>query len=63
MTQASLHLTVLDADEERRRALAKIYSLLIKLAEKAQDTKTATETLLPEEKSVPLKENTPPPDV
>jgi len=47
----------LDQDTEKRRALAKVYSLLIKLAE---DIETASpETCQNEEDAVPSQQNTP----
>lgn len=55
MMQANFY--PLDNDIERRRALAKIYSLLIKLAEEIENAPSETSQV--EEDSVPLKQNIP----
>ena len=55
MTQ--LNSSPLDTDAERRRALAKIYSLLIKLVEEKQAI--SIETDLEQEDPEPLKTNNP----
>lgn len=47
----------LDKDTEKRRALAKAYSLLIKLAEDLETT--SSETSQDKEDTVPLQQNTP----
>ncbi|MBI5932707.1 MAG: hypothetical protein HY867_03280 [Chloroflexi bacterium] len=48
----------LDNDTERRRALAKIYSLLIKLTEEIENA--SSETNQGKEDTAPLKQNIPP---
>ena len=55
-------------DEERRRALAKIYALLVKLADKAEKSASSSEVNVSAEEtkekfSVPLKSNIPPTEV
>ena len=49
----------LDKDIERRRALAKVYALLIKLAEETENVHS-DKNQEKEEVSVPLKNNIPP---
>ena len=44
--------TQIDQDSERRRALAKVYDLLIKLAEEADNQKTLPDTVIAEEGSI-----------
>ena len=53
----------LPEDEERRRALAKVYALLIKLADKKEKSAKLSETDDSIEKSVPLKSHIPPSEV
>lgn len=53
-----------DKDEERKRALAKIYALLIKLADEVKNRTTSSEINSNEQKitqtiSVPLQKNIP----
>jgi hypothetical protein len=62
MTRTNFSLPTLDIEEERQRALAKIYSLLIKLAERAENRTTKPDILSEKvvEPTVPLKENIPP---
>ena len=54
-------ITPIDNDTQRRRALAKVYELLIKLAEKREKQKALPETVEEQEVevSVPLKNNIP----
>ena len=61
MTHSISVFSHLDPDIERKRALAKIYSLLIRLAEEKENKKEPSETVKVEEETlVPLKNNIPP---
>ncbi len=61
MISTNSSFTPIDKDIQRRRALAKVYSLLIKLAEEKANTKELSETVKAEvETSVPLQNNIPP---
>ena len=62
MISANSSFTPKDKDLQRRRALAKVYELLIKLAEEREKQKALPETPKQEEVevSVPLKNNIPP---
>ena len=53
--------TKTDIDAQRRRALGKVYALLIRLAEEREKQKTLPETTKQEEveATVPLKNNIP----
>ena len=56
----SFSFSVLNKDQERRRALAKIYALLVKLADEAENRATppvieSEEEKVTEPTSVPLK--------
>jgi hypothetical protein len=61
MISTNSSFTPIDKDIQRRRALAKVYSFLIKLAEEKENKKEPSETVKAEEKtSVPLQNNIPP---
>lgn len=61
MISTNPSLIPIDDDLQRRRALAKVYELLIKLAEEREKQKALPETTKQEEVevSVPLKKNIP----
>ena len=52
--------TPIDKDPQRRSALAKVYALLIKLAEEQESQTESPEKDSSEEVSVPLQKNIPP---
>ncbi len=61
MISTNSSFTPTDKDTQRRRALAKVYELLIRLAEEREKQKAIPETTKQEEieVSVPLKNNIP----
>jgi hypothetical protein len=61
MISTNSSFTPIDKDAQRRRALGKVYALLIKLAEEREKQKALPETAKQEEVevSVPLKNNIP----
>jgi hypothetical protein len=61
MTTNNFQMTKIDPDTERRRALAKVYEFLLKLAESAKGQQEASiPTNKAEIEAVALKENIPP---
>jgi hypothetical protein len=62
MTTNNFQMTKIDPDAERRRALGKIYSLLLKLAEKEENQPSLTEVTVEENttKSDSISQNIPP---
>jgi hypothetical protein len=61
MTTNNFQMTKIDPDAERRRALAKVYEFLLKLAESAKGQQEASIPTNKEEiEAVALKENIPP---
>ena len=61
MISNNTSFTQIDIDTQRRRALAKVYALLLRLAEEREKQKALPETAKQEEVevSVPLKKNIP----
>ena len=61
MISTNSSFTQIDIDTQRRRALGKVYALLIRLAEEREQQKALPETAKQEEvdASVPLKNNIP----
>ena len=61
MISTNYSFTPTDKDLQRRRAFAKVYELLIRLAEEREKQKALSETVKQEEVevSVPLKNNIP----
>ena len=62
MTTNNFQMTKIDQDAERRRALAKVYSLLLKLAEKEENRPSLTEVTVEENttKYDSISQNIPP---
>ena len=62
MTTNNFQMTKINPDAERRRALAKVYSLLLKLAEKAESKESLTGMTVEENtvKSDSISHNIPP---
>ncbi len=63
MISTNSSFTQIDIDTESRRALAKVYALLLRLAEEREKQKASSENVKGEEASVPLKNNIPPTEV
>ena len=63
MISTNSSFTQIDIDTESGRALARVYALLLRLAEEREQQKASSENVKDEEASVPLKNNIPPTEV